>query len=258
MPQAVLFDFEETLADFRPADPRELFQAGARRVYACLTALGCSLPNFEAFARQQRAISRRIDWTTWLTGGEPDARRMLRRLCRDYGLQRDEESIAKIGWLWYEPIAETAHLATDVLPTLSSLRNANIKLALVMNTPFQGIVVDRLLETLGLLEFFPVRAYSTDHASRKPNPELFAAALGELGVAAADSAFVGDDVATDMVGARRMGMQTILRSSEPSKRAQKLCDHVIERIGQLTDLFDLQPQRREVKMTLPPLNAAAR
>src|SRR4051812_10385653 len=81
MVRGILFDLDGTLVDYRPADPRALFDAGVAKVYALLTARGCALPAFEDFCIRQRRLARRFDWTTWLSGGEPDARRLLRHLC---------------------------------------------------------------------------------------------------------------------------------------------------------------------------------
>src|SRR3954462_830926 len=102
MTRAVLFDFEQTLVDFPPADPRTLLEEGASRCYAFLSAHDRALPTFEAFFRRQRWLARRMRWMTRLSGGEPDMRSFLRRICRDFGLQRDQVSLATLGWLWYE------------------------------------------------------------------------------------------------------------------------------------------------------------
>ena len=244
MIRAVLFDFDDTLVDFRRrGDARALFEAGAARVYAYLTARGCSLPSFEPFYSRQRAIARRINVRTWLTGGEPDGRRLLRRLCKDFGLQRDEPSLAKLGWLWYEPVLEHAGLAADVRPTLAALRDGDVKLAIVANTIHQGAVIDRHLEQLGLLEFFPVRIYSTELGVRKPNPLIFQAALKQLGgVAASEALFVGDDPKLDVFGAQRAGLRAAVRIPPHNPRGGRgLADYSIERIGQLLDIFDIVP-----------------
>lgn len=241
MIRAVLFDFEGTLVDFHRGSSRALFEAGAGRVYAYLTARGCALPAFEPFVRRQRALAWRIDWSTWLTGGEPDRRRLLGRLCDDYGLQRDEVSLSKLGWLWYEPVLETAEpLSADVIPTLRALRDAEVKLALVANTIHPGSVLDRHLDSLGLLEFFPVRAYSTELGSHKPHVHLFSWALQKLQVKPSAAVFVGDDVGADVVGARRCGMRSVLRTPKPAlARAQ--ADYVIERLGELLELLRIPP-----------------
>jgi putative hydrolase of the HAD superfamily len=243
--RGILFDLDGTLIDYPPrSDPRALFDEGAAKVYALLTARGCSLPSFEQFAAQQRTVNRRIDWITWLTGGEPDGRRLLRRLCKDYGLQRDHTSLVLLGDLWHGPTAAVATLAPDVLPTLSVLRDAELKLGVVVNTIWPGDVIDHQLEALGLLEFFPVRVYSTEHAARKPHPNLFRAALEEMHLAPAEAMYVGDEPSVDVLGARRAGMRCILRAKDPAKRDARLAERVIERIGQLVEILQLAPKKR--------------
>ena len=100
MIRAVLFDLDDTLVDFHPPDRRALFELGAGRVYAFLTARGCSMPAFAPFVARQRRIARRIDFTTWLTGGEPDGRRLLRRLCKDYRLTRRKPRTRRVASIW--------------------------------------------------------------------------------------------------------------------------------------------------------------
>jgi FMN phosphatase YigB (HAD superfamily) len=259
MKRAVLFDLDDTLLEYRrPPNARALFDAGTARIYACLTSLGCSLPAFEPFARRQRAIARRIAWATWLTRSHPDGRRLLRRLCRDYRLQRDEGSLAKLGWLWYEPTADAMSLPADVIPTLSALRDADVKLALVVNTPHLGAVVDQHLDSVGLLEFFPVRIYSSEIEASKPSPRPFQTALEHVGVTSQEAIFVGDDATIDLAGARRVGMQTVLRSADPKPRDRRFANHVIERIDQLLDIFELVVEHTSDRsMPLPSLKVPA-
>src|SRR5438046_1416272 len=58
MDRGFLFDLDGTLVDFhRGGGARELFDAGAAKVYALLTARGCALPPFEQFARRHRSLA---------------------------------------------------------------------------------------------------------------------------------------------------------------------------------------------------------
>ena len=257
MIRAVLFDLDDTLVGFRPTTPRALFEAGARRVYAYLTARGCSLPAFDPFLRRLRAIARRIEWRTWLTGGEPDERRLLRRICHDYGLQRDEISLSRLGSLWYEPVIDSVEpLSPDVLSTLHALRDGDVKLALVVNTRHHGPAIDCHLAALGLLDFFPVRAYSTEHGTRKPHVHLYEWALARLGVPASQALFVGDDPRTDLFGARRAGLRTCLRTGAP-QRCRAQADYVIERIGELLEIFEVVPQSSARAEAASPVSVPA-
>src|SRR4051812_33586138 len=124
MTRGILFDLDGTLLEPKPATDRAarkaLFHEGAQRTYAFLTARGCALPGFERFCKAQRAAFDWAEWVTWLTGAEPDGRRALRRVCKELGLQRDQASLALLGWLWYEPFARSSRTYVDVIPTLTT------------------------------------------------------------------------------------------------------------------------------------------
>ena len=51
--------------------------------------------------------------------------------------------------------------------------------------------------------------FSEEAGVTKPAPEIFLRALGELGVEAADTMFVGDNLDTDVQGAANVGMTTV-------------------------------------------------
>jgi len=52
----------------------------------------------------------------------------------------------------------------------------------------------------------------------KPEPPLFRMALARLGLEAAQAAMVGDSVASDMAGGRRVGMRTVLYAPDGAPR----------------------------------------
>jgi HAD superfamily hydrolase (TIGR01662 family) len=255
MIRAVLFDLDDTLLSYGAGDgdAAALFRAGAERVYAYLTAHELPMPAFEPFLRRQWWMRRRQEWVTWLTGGEPDARGPLRRMCREFGLQRDESCLAKLGWLWFEPLAETADVAADALPTLRLLRDHGLRLGLVANTAQLGAVIDQHLSDLGLLEFLPARAYSSEVGARKPHPHPFLNALEQLGVDASEAMFVGDDLKSDIVAAHRMGMTTVLLSDNPPRGTRYYANHVIEHLSELREVIQLPAVTTTFESPIPPL-----
>jgi putative hydrolase of the HAD superfamily len=105
-----------------------------------------------------------------------------------------------------------------------------------------------------LIEFFPTRAYSTDIGARKPDARLFHAALESIGVSAAEAIFVGDDAKVDMLGARRVGMTTVLRRHERTSDPMQ-ADHVIQNLAQLLDLPQLSHLRGRERPAAPDIPA---
>ena len=162
--------------------------------------------------------------------------------------------MARLGWLWYEPLTAAASVAADVIPTLSALREGGVRLGIVCNTPLMGDVIDKHLAAENLLEFFPVRIYSSDVGYRKPDRRIFQAALEELAIRPAEALYVGDIVKTDVVGAQRAGMAAVLRTGRGvSPKSGNGADFVI---GALSQLLALEPVReamgagREAKVSV--------
>jgi HAD superfamily hydrolase (TIGR01458 family) len=77
----------------------------------------------------------------------------------------------------------------------------------------------------------------------KPAPEFYAAALAELGIDAADAVMVGDDIASDVIGAQRAGITGVLVRTGKFRDSDLdgdhgVPDHVIDGIGDLPALLD--------------------
>jgi putative hydrolase of the HAD superfamily len=66
------------------------------------------------------------------------------------------------------------------------------------------------LRAAGLADYFAPIIISGDYGYRKPDTRLFQAALTELQVHPEEAIFVGNDRFRDVLGARQVGMKTIL------------------------------------------------
>jgi putative hydrolase of the HAD superfamily len=91
------------------------------------------------------------------------------------------------------------------------------------------------LHKVGLLDYFDPIVISGDHGYRKPDRRLFQLALDEIGVAAENAVYVGNDMHRDIFGAREAGMTTVLFESDQGTSAYLDCvpDY------RITDLRDL-------------------
>ena len=130
---------------------------------------------------------------------------------REVGIEKHVEQIA-----WellqsghYLFAANSATLYDDVVPTLQRFRDEGFKLAIVSNwdTP-----LDPLTERLGIAEYFDAIVASHDARvrSEKPDPHIFNYALAAVGVSAKEVVHVGDTYGADIVGAKSVGIRSIL------------------------------------------------
>ncbi len=102
------------------------------------------------------------------------------------------------------------------LGALQALCDRGYRLALVSNTMrTPGRALRKLLAHYGLLPCFAVTTFSDEIGVRKPDPEIFARTLRELGGEPATAVHVGDDPVLDVEGARAAGMRVIQVTAAP-------------------------------------------
>ena len=118
---------------------------------------------------------------------------------------------------------EAWELFADTLPTFTALRGRGIRLGVVSN--FDGRLV-RVCEALNIDRYLDAIVMSARSGYAKPDPRIFAVALGRLGVGPAEAVHVGDSMTEDVEGARAAGLRAVLidRQSDEGPRADCLRD----------------------------------
>jgi putative hydrolase of the HAD superfamily len=116
----------------------------------------------------------------------------------------------------------------DVEPALRLLRDAGFTLGLISN--FEEWL-ERLLERVGLVGYFDVRAISGVEGMEKPDPRIFRLALERAAVDPGEAAYVGDNPEFDTEPAEALGMLGVLLD-----RRGRFPDHPGPRITSLDEL----------------------
>jgi putative hydrolase of the HAD superfamily len=109
----------------------------------------------------------------------------------------------------YDEWAACQHffLYEDVTPVLTALSQRGVKLGLISNSHRCLASFQQHFALEGLIA---AAVSSSEHGYMKPHPSIFEAALTLTGVEAADAVMVGDSLAHDIEGARRIGMRGVL------------------------------------------------
>jgi putative hydrolase of the HAD superfamily len=123
-------------------------------------------------------------------------------------------------------------LYDDVTPALKELAARGIKVGLISNSHRCLASFQQHFELHGLIA---AALSSSEHGYLKPHPSIFKSALELLGVSAAESVMVGDSLAHDIEGARRVGMRGILVQRSPDHSSTTPPDvPVISSLSELT------------------------
>jgi putative hydrolase of the HAD superfamily len=111
----------------------------------------------------------------------------------------------------YEEWAACRHfsLYEDVPAALRRLHSRGLRIGLISNTHRCLVSFQSHFDLEGLIAG---AVSSSEHGYMKPHPSIFEAALKLVGVEAREALMVGDSLAHDIEGARRLGMRGILLS----------------------------------------------
>ena len=202
-PLAVTFDFWNTL--FRSGEGAAP-QVRARRLAPWLRTSEAAVQAalVEGFERHVAEWRAGRHW-----GAREFARELLNRFSVDGRFGRLDEltrliEISGVG-LGERPVDGAREV-------VEKLRGAGVKLGVISDTGFSpGRVLRGFLARAGLLHRFERAAltFSDEVGVPKPNPRIFQAALDGLGVEPKLAVHVGDLRATDVAGARAMGMGAV-------------------------------------------------
>lgn len=239
---AVTFDCWNTLLrerDFRV--PRALRAAALIEIAA---ASGTEVSDEAAREALRAAFERHLDiWKRGIGSGAPEI--------AGWALSAVGVTDAAAA-LRLVPRLEEASLGgeCDALPgagaALDALRARGTRVALICDTGLSpGRVVRELLGRAGLLPFLEVLVFSNEVGVPKPHRNMFDAALGPLGVAAANAVHVGDLRRTDVQGGRGVGMGTVrIRAAFDDDEPYPEADAVIDAHGDLLEALASFPSQR--------------
>lgn len=206
-PRGLLFDYGGTLVEECEFNPRAGIAVLLRAAEPPLTAdLDSVLARADRVTRDvaDRRTLFQIE-TPWTS---------LTRLIHDHFGTRFCVPLADLELAFWNASVRTRPMP-GVHDALAEFQRQRVPMGVVSNSSFgQGIIRHELAKH-GLADGLSVIVVSAEYAVRKPNPLLFEAAAGLLGVPPADVWFIGDQLDTDVAGARAARMTPFLYLPRP-------------------------------------------
>ena len=215
--QAVLFDLGGTLLHYEHPPENSFDVINGRALRAFLkTAMGAGVKVSDpelagrAVARMASALEAKAKRTLYSNQAETVVREGLQAV----GVRVPDKVFDDAMRAYYEVISAAVEpIEGDTASVLRRLTDQGRLLGVVSNTLWEPEIHDADLARFGLLEYLPVRIYSSRAGYIKPDERIFRQALDRFDVAPAEAVFVGDKLAVDVVGPQKIGMRAILLKS---------------------------------------------
>lgn len=237
-PRAVFFDLGGTLFSYR-----EIPRLSGPIFHEAIERLGAPIERGEvgrAYAMASREAAERYVPRDYYLHRDLFLD-TYRRFVDSLGASADDDFFE---WLYEsqrEVMVSRVSLREDCVHTLQTLRGRGLSLSIVSN--IDDDYLHPMVENFGLAPHMDHWSSSEEAQSCKPHPGIFELALEKSGHEAGEVVFVGDSRHADIVGARSMGMRTVLivepdGGAAPLDSGQAEPDRVIERLGELVGYLD--------------------
>jgi len=246
----VTFDFWDTLVTDSPENLRAQRAVRVAAIRRALEEAGAPVSETEAEDIHERsgvALAERF----WSLHRDPSPDEQL-RIVLDTGrpgaaarLDADAFAAALNGYI--SPVlAYPPNLCPGADRAVRELAARGVSLGIVSNTGrTPGVILRRVLERHGLLDYFGAISYSDEIGFRKPEARIFHVTLERAGVAAGEAVHIGDNPDADVVGAQGVGMRAA-HYTAGFRRPSAAADLVIPDLSALADeVFRIAPAKAD-------------
>jgi putative hydrolase of the HAD superfamily len=213
MLKAVTFDFWQTLVTETPEGSRWARAERIRRIGEVLRAdrivIDPALIS-QAYITQGEQLEQ-IWKTTQDIGARAQVEMLLDILHIDRSFPRWDALLDHLVDAYTLPILSAMPVPINDAPAiLSSLKGRGLLLAVICNTGrTPGNILRIILARLDVARLLSVESFSDEIGVRKPRPEIFQRTLAALGIRPEEALHVGDSLASDVAGARSVGIHAV-------------------------------------------------
>lgn len=138
------------------------------------------------------------------------------------GVEHDHALTLHTGQMFRAYATKHIRLYDNAKELLTALREADRRVYLLSNA--QRIFTEYELFNLGIHDLFDGILISSDQGCKKPDERFFRILLERYGLLPEESLMIGNDMETDIAGAKRVGMDSFYIHSAISPRMQKDTD----------------------------------
>lgn len=236
--KAVILDLGETLLTYGKIDTNKAIDHACHLSYDYLKELNQPVGSFRAYLCRNLFSIRWRCLISAITGKDFDSLAMMKKVGQDHGIKLTDDQWKQLSWLWYSAIGKLAKVETDIVHTLSKIKEMGLKLGILSNTFVHSTTLIKHLKELGLWDFFDNAIFSYNFNFRKPDKRIFLFAANEIGIAPENVLFVGDRIKADVKGSTRAGMIPVLKKAYTNLgKTAPNGTYTIENLSELPELI---------------------
>ncbi|MFH1663345.1 MAG: HAD family hydrolase [archaeon] len=159
------------------------------------------------------------------------------RLLNHFNVPTGEILLGDLDFMWNHALKNNK-LFPETIKALEKTKK-HFKTALISNCENFG--VKSLSKDFSLSNYFDEVVLSCETGLLKPNPKIFLLPLKKLKIKPQDAVMIGDSMRTDMGGAKRAGMKTILIDRKGKAKGKNLSvDAVINSLNELPEIISFK------------------
>jgi len=217
----LIFDLYGTLVDIHTEENEEVWEKTA--LYFRFYGADYSGETLKAAFRAELKRREAKEGQSYECFPDIPFEQVLAQLFLAKGIREDAESLGRNGAQLFRILSiEYLKLYPQVKQTLAMLREKGFRLWLLSNA--QRIFTEYELRSLGLEPYFDGIWISSDYRCRKPDLRFFRAPLQERNLRAENCLMIGNDLQTDIAGAKAAGLATLYMHTNLTPPDQRSAD----------------------------------
>jgi putative hydrolase of the HAD superfamily len=210
--RAVTFDLWETLLFESDGASQRRADARCKNLAQALNSLGVQVSLEEMSAAVSETVSSLISiWSTNRDVAYIDQIRLIIKKATRHSLELKQEWINELIPAYTSNVLKVPpYLNPEARKALKGLKKRNKLIGLICNTGLTpGIGLRKFLADESVSKYFDLMIFSEEIGIRKPDPRIFHLAAQRLGVQPREIVHVGDNLKTDVWGAKNAGLKAI-------------------------------------------------
>ncbi|MEM1629811.1 MAG: HAD family hydrolase [Saccharolobus sp.] len=231
--KAVLFDFDDTLVDFKSKSQEALISV-SRDIYNFIKENYNKEIDMNIIEKIVITESERLD-----KEGEYNRNKWWESVLKALNIDYIDKSQLYDWTRLYWSIASNTEPYDDAEKLIEYLYSKGYKLGIVTNSDGEGGNKNKRLKNFPLIDKFDVIIIAGEQGIRpKPNLEPFLIACERISVEPVSCLFVGDDHVKDCLAAKKANMKSVLVDREGKvKDAELYADFVVSTLTQLEEFL---------------------